>query len=61
MEKQEPEEPLAIPPAHVARLLSLSLPAVKKLIASGALPSFKLGKSRRVPLAALRELIEQAR
>ncbi len=41
-------------PHEAAGLLGLCRSKVYKLIASGAIPSITIGKSRRVPLEALR-------
>ncbi len=46
---------------RVAQALDLSRSQVAEMIATGELPSIKIGRSRRVPVAALRQWIaEQA-
>jgi excisionase family DNA binding protein len=47
-------ERLLLRPHEAAELLGLGRSTVYELIASGALPSITIGKSRRVPLEALR-------
>jgi excisionase family DNA binding protein len=44
---------------EVAELLSVSRTKVYELVASGEIPSLHLGRSRRVPLRALREWVDQ--
>jgi excisionase family DNA binding protein len=51
--------PEAVPPADVARMLSVSLATVKRMLADGRLPSLKLGRARRIPVEAVRDLIRQ--
>jgi excisionase family DNA binding protein len=47
-------EPVLIRPAHAARMLSVSRSTVYELIASGQLPSVKVGdRMIRVPIAAI--------
>lgn len=50
-------EPLLLRPPEVARLLGVSRSRAYELIASGVLPSVRIGRSIRVPLAALRAWI----
>ncbi len=47
-------ERLLLRPHEAAELLGLGRSTVYELIASGAIPSITIGKSRRVPLEALR-------
>ena len=47
-------ERLLLRPHEAAELLGLCRSTVYELIASGAIPSITIGKSRRVPLEALR-------
>ncbi|HUY28578.1 MAG TPA: helix-turn-helix domain-containing protein [Candidatus Binataceae bacterium] len=49
-------EPLFARPAEAASMLRISRSKVYELIASGAIPSRRIGGSVRVPLAALREM-----
>jgi excisionase family DNA binding protein len=51
-------EKLLYDPREVARLLSISRTKVYELMASGQLPSLRIGHSRRVPADALRRFIE---
>jgi excisionase family DNA binding protein len=52
------DRPLAIPPAEAARLLNVSRGLVYKLLASGELPSVKLGRRRLIRRDSLRMLLE---
>ena len=47
-------ERLLLRPHEAAELLGLCRSTVYELIASGAIPSITIGRSRRVPLEALR-------
>lgn len=51
------DPPLVLPVADVAHLLQVSDSAVYALVASGELPSLRVGRSVRVPRAALEEWI----
>jgi excisionase family DNA binding protein len=42
--------------SHAARFLGISRSQIYKLIEAGVLPSVKIGRSRRVPIRAVREL-----
>lgn len=53
------ERPLVLRVADVAHLLQVSESAVYTLIASGELPSLRVGRSVRVPRAALEEWITE--
>jgi excisionase family DNA binding protein len=52
-------EPLLLRPIEAAKLLGLSRSTVYEMIAAGELPSVRLGHSIRVPLAALKDWIEE--
>jgi excisionase family DNA binding protein len=52
-------EPLLMKAEEVARLLSLGRSKVYEMMASGELPSVKIGTARRVPRAALLDWITQ--
>ncbi len=52
-----PVEPLLLRPDEDARRLSISRAAVYRLIASGTIPSVRLGGSRRVSQTQLSQLI----
>ncbi len=52
-------EPLLLRPIEAADLLAVSRAQVYALIAAGALPSIMIGKRKRIPLDALRRLVEQ--
>jgi excisionase family DNA binding protein len=51
-------EKLMLSPAEVAQSLGIGRPKVYMLVARGELPSVRLGRSVRVPLAALKQWIE---
>ncbi len=51
-----PVEPLLLRPDEVARRVSISRAAVYRLIASGTIPSVRLGGSRRVSQTQLSQL-----
>ena len=50
-------EPLLLRPLEVAELLGISKSKVYELLASGALPSIRIGSSIRVPVAELKKWI----
>src|SRR5262245_4267512 len=50
---------LLVSPKEAQRLLSVGNSTFYKLVRSGELPSLKLGKARRVPLAAIKGLVER--
>lgn len=50
---------LLLTPEEAAELLSATRTRVYQLIASGALPSVKLGRSRRISLVALEAFVEK--
>ena len=51
-------EPIAVPPAEAARLSGIGRTRVFALIASGELPSFKVGRSRLIRLEDLRRYVD---
>ena len=59
---EEIPERLLLRPAEAARLLSVSRSTIYELIASGKVPSARLddGRLTRIPLAALKALVEKA-
>jgi excisionase family DNA binding protein len=50
-------EPLLLKPMDVAEHLGISKSKVYELLASGALPSIRIGKSIRVPTEELRKWV----
>ena len=50
-------EPLLLTPAEVADLLGLSKSYVYELLASEALPSITIGRTRRIPRRALEDFV----
>lgn len=46
-------------PAEAADAIGISRSKIYELIASGSIPSVSVGKSRRVPVGALREWIDR--
>ncbi|MCC7103665.1 MAG: helix-turn-helix domain-containing protein [Chloroflexi bacterium] len=50
---------LLLRPEEAAALLSLGRSTIYELIASGALESVTVGRSRRVPLAALERFVRE--
>lgn len=53
-------EPLLLRVDEAAEALALSRTKLYELMASGELESVKLGRARRVPVAAIRDLLDQA-
>ncbi len=52
---------LMVRPVEAAAMLSISRSSVYELIASGALPSVKVGgRMVRVPVAAIRRIVDEA-
>ncbi len=52
---------LMVRPVEAAAMLSISRSSVYELIASGALPSVRIGgRMVRVPVAAIRRMVDQA-
>jgi excisionase family DNA binding protein len=58
-ERNKTIEPLLLRPREAARLLGLGRSKVYLLIASGDLPSVRIGRSVRVPYEALRSWVDQ--
>ncbi len=54
-------EKVLLRPEEAAELLSMGRSAVYEAIRTGALESVKVGRSRRVPVAALDRFIERLR
>ena len=52
--RDAPVEPMLLKPEDAAKVLNLARSTVYKLIGDGTLPSITVGRSRRVPVAALR-------
>jgi excisionase family DNA binding protein len=53
--------PLLVSVQSAARILAVGSTTVYELIAAGELESIHIGKSRRVPLAALQAFVQQRR
>lgn len=53
-------EKIAVRPAEAAEALGISRSKVYELIATGEIPSVRIGNSARVPVKALRDLVESA-
>ncbi len=51
-------EPIVVTPKEAAEILRLSEVSIFKLIREGRIASIKLGRSRRIPLEALKRLVE---
>ncbi len=52
-------EPFAVDVNETGRLIGAKKSKVWQMIAAGDLPSFKVGRSRRVPVAAIRRWIAE--
>lgn len=52
-------KPLAVTVPDAARLMDVAESTAWKFIADGTLPSFKLGKSRRIAVAALEQWMRE--
>lgn len=52
-------EPLLVRVEEAARLLSLSRSTIYEMMDAGELPSIRRGTARRIPVAALREWVDQ--
>ena len=52
-------EPLLVKPVEAAELLRISRARVYELVATGELPSVKIGKFTRIPLTALRQWVAE--
>lgn len=53
-------DPILVTVEEAARTLAIGRSAAYELIASGQLASVKIGRSRRVPVQALRDYVEKA-
>lgn len=51
--------PLLLRPEEAAQLLKISRSQTYRLLAAGELPSLRIGRSIRVPLAALTRWVEE--
>lgn len=51
--------PLLLTPAEAARRLSLGRSTLYQLVLTGEIESIKIGKSRRIPAAALAEYVDR--
>ncbi len=51
-------EQLLLRPTKAADVLDLSRSTIYEMMAAGILPSVKVGKARRIPMAALRAWVE---
>jgi excisionase family DNA binding protein len=52
-------EPLLVRVEEAARMLSLSRSTIYEMMDAGELPSVRRGSARRIPVAALREWVNQ--
>jgi len=52
------EPPLMLTPRQVQRMLQLSPSTVYRMLDDGSIPSVKIGRSRRVPAAAMIEVLD---
>lgn len=52
--------PLAVRPGEAARLLGLSERTIRSLVASGEIPSRKVGAARLIPYADLERWLQQS-
>ncbi len=52
-------EKLLLKPAEVVEVIGVSRKAIYEMVASGELPSIRIGRRVRIPVNALREWIEQ--
>lgn len=57
-EPREPLERLFYRPREAANVLGISVRKMHELIAGGSVPSVRLGRTRLVPVAALKRLAE---
>ncbi len=55
----ESSAPLLLTPVEAAKRLSLARSTLYQLVLTGEIVSLKIGRSRRVPLAALAEYIDR--
>ena len=56
----ERPSPLAVTPEQAAEMLSLHRSMIYKLMASGELPSLKVGRARRIRLSDIEDWLEAA-
>lgn len=52
------ESPLMLTPRQVQRALQLSPSTVYRMLNEGAIPSVRIGRSRRVPAGAILDIID---
>lgn len=57
MDTATPAAPLLLTPAQTQLALNVSRSTLAGLIATGELPSVKIGRSRRIPAAAVDEFV----
>lgn len=57
--KTDPMEKLLLRPTEVSELVGIGKSKVYELLASGVIPSVRIGKSVRVPANRLRQWIEE--
>lgn len=55
--KTHPVERLAVKPEEAARLLDVSRGTIYNMMSRGELASFQIGRSRRIPVAAIKALL----
>lgn len=55
------DEQILMRPARVAKLLDLSRSAVYDLINRGEIPSVRIGRSVRVKISSIRDIVESRR
>jgi excisionase family DNA binding protein len=53
LSREEKQAPLAVPPLEAARMLSLGLTRLYRLMRSGELDSFHSGRSRRITVRSI--------
>ena len=53
------DDRIAVSPAECSRLLMQSRTKIYEMLATGELPSFRWGRSRRIPVEALRRLVNE--
>ncbi len=54
------DDTIAITPSEAARRVGISRTKLYELLASGEVPSFTLGRARRIPVDGLREFVKRA-
>ncbi len=60
LQMHEHETPLAVDVETACRLLGIGKPAFYKLVATGALRSYTVGRSRRVRVAEIERFMNEA-